>query len=133
MKVAHLPALLFIAVLPWSAVGQSYTSRGVVLYAKALDVTALDPTLSHQRLDEWLRSGAAHMMTVRWAPSDCDLKPPDDLVRDWPLVREVLVSTARQGGRCWRVGPHRRGHHEEGNRRIPAFKSVGYNGYFARR
>ena len=65
MKVAHLPALLFIAVLPWSAVGQSYTSRGVVLYAKALDVTALDPTLSHQRLDEWLRSGPAHVMTVR--------------------------------------------------------------------
>jgi hypothetical protein len=38
-------------------------------------VSKLDPSLSSQRLDQWLRFGPAHLDTVTWEMSDCDLKP----------------------------------------------------------
>ena len=58
----------------------------MVRYAKALDIAKLDSSLSHQPLDEWLRSGPPHLDSVQWAVSDCDLKPPDDEPNlDWPL------------------------------------------------
>jgi hypothetical protein len=50
------------------------TEQQVVRYAKALDVAKLDPTLSSQRLDGWLRSGPARLDAVKWEMSDCDLK-----------------------------------------------------------
>jgi hypothetical protein len=66
------------------AVGQAYTSKGVIRYAKALDIAELDTNLSRQPLQKWLQSASLHLDTVRWAVSDCDLKPVNDHV-DWPL------------------------------------------------
>ena len=91
MKASHLPALLLFAAVSWRAFGQAYTSKGVVRYTKALEVAKLDPSLSHQLLDEWLRSGPPRLDTVQWAVSDCDLKPPEDQpYLDGPLGDQVL-------------------------------------------
>ena len=87
----------------------------MIRYAKALDVAKLDPSLSHQPLDEWLRSGPPHLGTVQWAVSDCDLKPPDDQVYgDWPLCAKFWLrrhsKTGDAGG--WgliQVGTTRKG------------------------
>ena len=71
----------------WSfATGRAYTIKGVVRYAKVLDVAKLEPNLSHQGLDEWLHSGPPKLDAVQWAVSDCDLKPPENQPElDWPL------------------------------------------------
>ena len=82
--------LLLLGSLPVIASEQAYTSKGVIRYAKAVDVANLDPSLSHQPLDEWLRSGPPHLDTVHWAVSDCDLKPPDDY-GDWPLCAKFWL------------------------------------------
>jgi len=89
--------------------------KEVVSYAKALDVAKLDPTLSPQRLDEWLRSGPAHVETVKWETSDCDLMFPPS-----PAPLCVRVRVARGDGGAWiliTVGTYRDGangaHHLE--------------------
>ena len=87
MKSAHFAAFLLLGAVSSVAMGQAYTSKGVIRYAKSVDVAKFDPSLSHQPLNEWLRSRLPHLETVKWAVSDCDLKPPDDQVhRDWPRV-----------------------------------------------
>ena len=43
---------------------QHFTEQQVISYAKALDVSKLDPMLSSQRLDQWLRFGPAHLDTA---------------------------------------------------------------------
>jgi len=67
--------IIVLLVLPCSLTAKTrYTAQQVVKHAKSLDVATLDPTLSSQRLDEWLRSGPAHLDMVTWEMSDCDLK-----------------------------------------------------------
>ena len=90
---------------------QRFTAQQVVRYAKALDVTKLDSTLPSQRLDEWLRLGPAHVDSVQWEMSDCDLKPDSsDPNHDAPLCAKVRF--VRGTGRGWliiRVGTFRDG------------------------
>jgi len=49
----------------------------LILYAKRIDVSKLDPTLPSQTLEEWLRVGPAQVDAVRWTAdiSSCDDKP----------------------------------------------------------
>src|SRR5947207_13831892 len=74
MKVRYLliSLLLMVSLL---TVQTCYSQKKVVGYAKAIDVGNLDPILSSQRLDEWLRSGSVGLDNAIWEISDCDLKP----------------------------------------------------------
>ena len=74
MKPKWLMVVL-VLVPPSLIAKQHFTEQQIISYAKALDVSKLDPTLSSQRLDQWLRFGPAHLDTVTWEMSDCDLKP----------------------------------------------------------
>jgi hypothetical protein len=74
MKASFL--IVMFVLFSWSATAAPRsTEQQVVSYAKALDVAKLDPSLPSQRLDEWLRTGPAHLDTVKWEMSNCDLKP----------------------------------------------------------
>lgn len=78
MSRVHASILLLLSLsapLAWGQKTAKVTEQRVISYAKALDVSKLDPTLSSQRLDQWLRFGPAHLDTVAWEMSDCDLKP----------------------------------------------------------
>src|SRR5580693_8890891 len=87
-----------------------YSEKQVVLYSKALDVTRLDPTLSSQRLDEWLRSGPAHLEIVTWTMSDCDLKPSGSPNYVAPLCVKVRFTRGNVGGRAViTIGTYRSG------------------------
>jgi hypothetical protein len=86
-----------------------YTEKQVVRYGKAIDVAKLDPTLSSQRLDEWLRFGPAHLDVVEFSMSSCDLKG-DDSQYDGPLCIRFNFARGHVGG--WgniTVGTLRRG------------------------
>jgi hypothetical protein len=74
-----------------------YSEKQVINYAKALDVTKLDPTLSSQRLDEWIRSGPAHLGMVTWEMSDCDLKGGDPNIPA-PLCVKIRFNRDGVGG-----------------------------------
>jgi len=87
-----------------------YTKQQVVSYAKALDVAKLDPTLTSQRLDQWLQSGPAHLYKITWEMSDCDLKGSDDPTYVGPLCVKIRLGRDHAGG--WiliRVGTFRDG------------------------
>ncbi len=75
-----------------------YTEKQLVVYVKALDVAKLDPTLPSQRLDEWLRSGPAHLETVIWKMSDCDLKPTGSPNYVAPLCVKARYTRGNVGG-----------------------------------
>jgi hypothetical protein len=95
------PQWLMIALLlvPSSLIAQArYTEQQVVNYGKALDVAKLDPTLSSQRLDEWLRSGPAHLYKITWEMSDCDLMGSDDPKYVAPLCVKVRLARGDAGG-----------------------------------
>jgi hypothetical protein len=107
--------LILIAILLMSSgtltAKQRFTAQQIVRYAKALDVTKLDPALPSQRLDEWLRLGPAHVDSVQWEMSDCDLKPDlSDPNNAGPLCAKVRF--VRGNARGWliiRVGTFRDG------------------------
>ena len=100
--------LLFLCTLTAQA---GYTAREVVRYAKALDVAKLDPTLSSQRLDAWLRSGPPDIDTVMCRISNCDLRPDfSDPNYIAPLC--VKIRFRRAGVAGWiiiRIGTFRNG------------------------
>jgi hypothetical protein len=74
-----------------------FTEKQVVSYAKALDVAKLDPALPSERLDEWMRSGPAHLDTVTWEMSDCDLKGGNPNVPA-PLCAKIRFTRGSAGG-----------------------------------
>jgi hypothetical protein len=92
-KVSLLPILplLFAA----SCIAQRpLTEKEAVDYAKAIDVKTLDPTLSSQRLDQWLKSGSPHVDSLRWLSDEtCDNKAFGD--EEFP--RCVRIEFARGG------------------------------------
>jgi hypothetical protein len=63
------------APFAWGQKTAKVTEHRIISYARALDVSKLDPSLASQRLDQWLRFGPAHLDTVTWEMSDCDFKP----------------------------------------------------------
>jgi hypothetical protein len=78
MSRIHASILLLLSLsapLTWGQKTAKVTEQRVISYAKSLDVSKLDPSLSSQRLDQWLRLGPAYLDTVTWEMSDCDLKP----------------------------------------------------------
>src|SRR5580704_6489075 len=78
MRRIHTSILLLLSLSAQPTFAQKpvkVTEQRIISYAKALDVSKLDPSLSSQRLDQWLRFGPAHLDTVVWEMSDCDLKP----------------------------------------------------------
>jgi hypothetical protein len=84
-----------------------YTQKQVISYAKAIDVAKLDPSLSSQPLDEWLRSGQAHIETAIWEVGGCDLKNPPNPA---PLCVQIRLKRGNAGG--WlivKVGAYREG------------------------
>ena len=91
--------------------GPGHAENETVGYAKSLDVTTLDPTLSSQRLDKWLRVGPAHLKEVRWRQSDCDLKPDTSNPNyDAPLCVNVMFKRDTAGGNLLiSVGTTRKG------------------------
>jgi hypothetical protein len=108
-------SILFLMTLStpfaWGQKTAKVTEQRIISYAKALDVSKLDPSLSSQRLDQWLQSGPAHLDTVKWEMSDCDLKPdisnPNYVA---PLCAKVRFKRGSCGG--WaiiRVGTFRDG------------------------
>jgi hypothetical protein len=105
MKVYCL--IVAMLLLPCSlAANVRFTEEQVVKYAKGLDVAKLDPALSPQRLDQWLQSGPAHLDTITWEMSDCDLKGPAVA----PLCVKVRFQRGSVGG--WaivRIGTFRDG------------------------
>ncbi|HKR84067.1 MAG TPA: hypothetical protein VJS37_07805 [Terriglobales bacterium] len=109
----HCLSIVLLLGTTCYADGQAYTSKGVIRYAKALDVANLDSSLSRQPLDGWLRSGSLHLDTVQWVVSDCDLKPPDDdLPRDWPLCAKFWFRRKTHDAGGWglvQVGTTKKG------------------------
>jgi hypothetical protein len=78
MSRTHASILLLLSLsapLAWGQKTAKLTEHLIISYVKALDVSKLDPSLTSQRLDQWLRFGPAHLDTVTWEMSDCDLKP----------------------------------------------------------
>jgi len=110
MKESVLSILLLLTTAS-CALGQAYTSKGVIRYAKTLDVAKLDPTLSHQPLDRWLQGASLRLDTVRWAVSDCDFKPSNDDV-DWPLCAKFWFRRRTHDAGGWgllQVGTTKKG------------------------
>ncbi|MBZ5695917.1 MAG: hypothetical protein LAN36_11230 [Acidobacteriia bacterium] len=97
MKAYWLMIGLLVAAPSLSAKTR-VTEQQVVTYAKAIDVAKLDPTLPSQRLDKWLQSGPAHLDTVTWELSDCDLKPLDSPEYVAPLCAKVRIKRGNVGG-----------------------------------
>ncbi|HST08872.1 MAG TPA: hypothetical protein VLL05_00740, partial [Terriglobales bacterium] len=76
----------------------SYTKEQVIAYAKSIDVQMLDPSLSSQRLEDWLQSGSPHAHIWQWIVADtCDLKPDDQDV-DYPLCAKVKFGRGGENG-----------------------------------
>jgi hypothetical protein len=78
MRRIHTSILVLLSLSAQFTCGQKtaeVTEQRIISYARALDVSKLDPSLSSQRLDQWLRFGPAHLDRVTWEMSDCDLKP----------------------------------------------------------
>jgi hypothetical protein len=100
MRTAFL-TLIFLLVLPPGVMAgkQRVTEQQITKFAKELDVAKLDSGLSSQRLDEWLRSGPAHLDSLKWEMSDCDLKPdasnPNYVA---PLCAKVLFTRGNSRG-----------------------------------
>lgn len=97
MKARNL-ILAFLLVPSPLAAKAHFTEQQVVAYAKAIDVAKLDPTLPSQRLDKWLQSGPAHLDTVTWELSDCDLMPLHSPVYVAPLCVKVRIRRGNVGG-----------------------------------
>ena len=100
MRVYRFVSIAILLMLPGTLTAkQRVTAQQVVRYVKALDVTKLDSTLPSQRLDEWLRSGPAHIESEQWEMSDCDLKPdasnPNYVA---PLCAKVLFTRGNSRG-----------------------------------
>ena len=90
--------MIVLILLPSSLTANTrYTEKQVVRYAKSLDVATLDATLSSQRLDEWLRSGPAHLEKVTWEIS-CDLKDPQTPNGDPPMCVKVRIFRGNVAG-----------------------------------
>jgi hypothetical protein len=106
MKIRWL--MIALLVLPTSSAAKAhYMEKQIVSYAKTLDVAKLDPSLSSQRLDEWLRSGPARIETVTWEVGGCDLKDPPNPA---PLCVKIRLTRGNAGG--WlivKVGTFREG------------------------
>jgi len=92
--MARWPMIALLLAAASSSAKARFTEQQVVSYAKALDVAKLDPTLSPQRLDEWLRSGPAHLEAVTWEMSDCDLEAP-------PPPAPLCVKIRVMRGHAW--------------------------------
>jgi hypothetical protein len=74
MKVCCFMIMLSLLVSSLHA-QRGYADKEVVDYARALPVRKLDRSLPTQRLDDWLRSGPAHLENVAWEMSrGCDIK-----------------------------------------------------------
>ena len=96
--------LLLLSLSPPLAWGQKtakVTEQRIISYTKALDVSKLDPSLPSHRLDQWLRFGPAHLDTVTWEMSECDLMP-DFSNRHYvaPLCAKVRFRRGNCGGRA---------------------------------
>lgn len=66
---------------------QQYTDDDLVRYAKAIDVSKLDPSLPSQPLEQWLLGGPAKIDELYWhVERSCDLKFPEpDGDGEYPL------------------------------------------------
>jgi hypothetical protein len=51
-----------------------YSESAVLSYARHLDVAQLDRTLPTQGLEDWLKTGSAHVDKLVWEISNCDLR-----------------------------------------------------------
>jgi hypothetical protein len=78
--------------------GEDHPSRRrVIAYAKSLDVKKLDPSLSSERLDGFLRR-ALPSVPLRWVSSDCENKPPSfPRPADTPLCASVFANIGGRG------------------------------------
>jgi hypothetical protein len=92
-----------------SAVKAPYTEQQVIAYAKALDVHQLDPSLSSQPLDEWLRSGPSHVEHLEWELDEtCQIHPFGN--GDYPLCAMArLWRGARYGQLLVLLGTMKKG------------------------
>jgi hypothetical protein len=104
---------MFLFTVGLTSAKSHYTDAYVLQYAKSLDVQKLDPSLSSQKLEDWLRHGPAHLDEVLWRVSrDCDLKEPAPGIAmgDSPLcVRFTFRRRRLSGWSLIRVGTRRIG------------------------
>lgn len=107
--IAFVGALALFATCSGHAPAPAH--RGVVAYAKAIDVAKLDPALRKQPLEEWLRRGPMQAERLEWQESDCNLKPDtQEPPEGYPLCVKVLYQRGRVSG--WiliTVGTRRKG------------------------
>lgn len=112
--VQVLPLLLLLACSRSepgrNAGGEEHRSREeVVAFAKSLNVSRLDPSLSPERLDHFLARSLPDA-DLRWTSSDCESKP-ESFPRgpDTPLCASVLTNVDGRGLRIHIVvGTHER-------------------------
>jgi hypothetical protein len=109
MKAYFLPILSLLVTSSFPA-QLPYTEKQVIAYVKSVDVKTLDPTLSSQRLEDWLQSGPPHAHIGYWSVEDtCDLKPVSPS-EDYPLCARISFSRNDKGGFFLvRVGSTRKG------------------------
>jgi hypothetical protein len=92
----HFLAMLSLLAASSSPAQLPYTEKQVIAYAKSIDVKTLDPSLSSQRLEDWLQSGPPHAH-IGWSMNNCDLKPDSPGV-DYPLCARIGFSRNGKGG-----------------------------------
>lgn len=94
---ACLLTVLSLLVASSSLAQRPYTEKQVIDYAKSIDVKTLDPSLSSQRLEDWLQSGPPRAHTLTWIVEDtCWNRPFKD--EDYPLCAKIEVSRNEQSG-----------------------------------
>jgi hypothetical protein len=101
LATSRFVLLIVVVLVVFSAAQkQAYTDDEVLQYAKSIDVSKLDATLSSQPLETWLRTGPARLDETYWRVSrDCDLKDPvPDADGDLPLCVKVVFRRGTANG-----------------------------------
>jgi hypothetical protein len=88
--------MLCLCVASPSMAQGTWTNAKVINLAKSTDVHAIDPSLSSQRLEDWLQNGQPHA-NVRWdVSSTCDNRPDPHF--DYPLCAKVWFNRDGEAG-----------------------------------
>jgi hypothetical protein len=75
----------------------SLTDEEVIAYTQSIDVKSLDPSLSSQRLGDWLQSWQPHLKMLKWISDEtCDLKPDANI--DYPRCVRIEFERGGQSG-----------------------------------
>ncbi|HSY03035.1 MAG TPA: hypothetical protein VK819_12805 [Acidobacteriaceae bacterium] len=75
----------------------SLTDEEAIAYTQSIEVKTLDPSLSSQRLGDWLQSGPPHLKVLKWISDEtCDTRPDANI--DYPRCVRIEFERGGQAG-----------------------------------